>query len=467
MRHSKSIQLLAWMLAFALFLAACGGQPAAPTAQATEAPPAETEPVAEATEPETEETTEPVPAEPTATQPEPAAEPVVLNIMHNWGPDDAKGAPLQSIFQDFMAANPDVVIKDEVFLDSDIPLKVETAYAAGQEPDLVFVQRAGSVITWTDSGITAPVNDYLTEWGFEGKFKDAALSDFTQADGKVQAFPLEGFTWPIWYNNQILGDAGAEIPTTTDEMIDGAQKVRASGINAPFVVGGGDWTGMFFFQLVVESQLTYDEIWDVMGNGNWSNPNAVKGVELFVKLRDEGVFADGIEGLDFGTMNDKFFSGEAGSIHAGAWSFGEAPEELLPNITLGGMPLPAGSPYQKPVIYSAFTAKGIWITRNGLEKIEPIQRFIQFIYQPEMIARFVEEAGMTPPLKDVPVDEAALNPLFVQSLGLDVDIVPTQDLIVPPKVAPEFERITKEAYIPGTTAEQILADLTAAYEADQ
>jgi hypothetical protein len=40
----------------------------------------------------------------------------------------------------------------------------------------------------------------------------------------------------------------------------------------------------------------------------------------------------------------------------------------------------------------------------------------QFIYQPEVIARFVEQAGTTPPLKDVPVAEAELNPLFVQSL---------------------------------------------------
>ena len=40
-----------------------------------------------------------------------------------------------------MKANPDIVIKDQVFVDADIPLKVETASAAKQEPDLVFVQR--------------------------------------------------------------------------------------------------------------------------------------------------------------------------------------------------------------------------------------------------------------------------------------------------------------------------------------
>ena len=44
-----------------------------------------------------------------------------------------------------------------------------------------------------------------------------------------------------------------------------------------------------------------------------------------------------------------------------------------------------------------------------------------------MIARFVEQAGMTPPFKDVPVDESKLNPLFVQSLNLPAEVAMTPD----------------------------------------
>ncbi len=31
------------------------------------------------------------------------------------------------------------------------------------------------------------------------------------------AFPIEGFTWPIWYNTKVFKAAGVEIPKTTDE----------------------------------------------------------------------------------------------------------------------------------------------------------------------------------------------------------------------------------------------------------
>ena len=60
-----------------------------------------------------------------------------------------------------------------------------------------------------------------------------------------------------------------------------------------------------------------------------------------------------------------------------------------------------------------------------------------------MIARFVEVAGMTPPLKDVPVDQAKLNPLFVQSLTIPAEVAETPDFFLPAKcsqTSSEFPR---------------------------
>ncbi len=84
-----------------------------------------------------------------------------------------------------------------------------------------------------------------------------------------------------------------------------------------------------------------------------------------------------------------------------------------------------------------------------------------------MIARFVEQAGMTPPIKDVPVDPAKLNPLFAQSLNMDVEVAETPDFFLPAKVQPNFATVSQEAFTPGTTAEKILEDLTALYEANK
>ena len=99
--------------------------------------------------------------------------------------------------------------------------------------------------------------------------------------------------------------------------------------------------------------------------------------------------------------------------------------------------------------------------------MDAVKRFVQFLFQPESIARFVEQAGMTPPLKDVPVDASKLNPLFAQSLNLPAEVAMQPDLMMPGDLRPDYLRITQEAFSPGTTAEKILADLTALYQANK
>jgi multiple sugar transport system substrate-binding protein len=386
-----------------------------------------------------------------------------LNIWHNWGPDDAKGPAMKSILADFMAANPNITIKDSVYVDADIPLKVETASTAKQEPDLVFAGTFGTS-AWTDSGVALPVNDYIKQWGLEGKFTDVALSNYTQADGKIQAFPIEGFTWPIWYNTKVFAAAGVPIPTTTDELIADAKKIRAVG-DQPVILSA-DGMGQALFTLIIQSATTDQEAVQCLGKGDWTVPDCIKGVQLFVQLRDAGVFVDKVQGIDYPTANTQFGLGKVAMSHFGAWEFG-APEvaAVLPDVQLGGFPLPAGSPHKLPVYYSAFTAKGIFVTPNGAAKLDAVKKFIQFIFQPAMIARFVEQAGMTPSIKDVPVDKSKLNPLFAQSLTMQAEVVETTDLIIPAAVGTDLGRVFTEALTPGTTSDKIIADLTAAYAA--
>jgi multiple sugar transport system substrate-binding protein len=401
----------------------------------------------------------------TAVPPTATPQPVTLTIWHNWGPDDAKGPAMKTILANFMAANPDITIKDEVYVDADIPLKVETATTAGQEPDLVFVQLVGDPLTWTDSGVTLPVNDYIKQWGLDGKFKDVALSNFTQADGKIKAFPLEGYVWPIWYNTKVFQAAGVDIPKTTDDLIAAAKKIRATG-NQPVIASGSDGMGQYLFTLIMQTAMTDQEAEQCMGKGDWTVPDCIKGVKLFTQLRDAGVFVNGIQGIDYPTANTQFGTGKVAMSHFGAWEFG-APEvaAVVPDVQLGGLPLPAGSPHKLPIYYSAFTAKGIWVTPNGAKKADAVKRFVQYFYQPSVIALFVEQAGMISPLKDETVDASKVTPLFTQNLSAVAEVAETPDFYLPPAVATDFGRVSQEAFTPGTTAEKILADLAAAYAA--
>jgi multiple sugar transport system substrate-binding protein len=403
-----------------------------------------------------------------APTPAPPEEQVVLKVMDNWGNQaDAKGPPLTSIFEDFMKAYPNIKIEEEVFADSEIPTKVETAFLAGEEPDLVFQNYGLGTLKWLDDGVAIPVTDLIQEWGLKDTFKEEAIREYTDSEGRIASFPLEGFTWPVWYNVKILKEAGvSDIPKTIDELIEASDKVRAAGYQ-PLVVGGSDWTGQALWDVIKQTVMTDQEAGEAYQKDNFANNEKfVKAVELFVKLRDAGVFVDNSEGLEFATMNEMFFSGKAAMMHAGAWSFGECPEELRQDVVVSGFPLPSDTPRMKPVVPTGYVGKGIWITRNGAKKIDAVEKFVTFFYQPDMIARFVEQAGMTSPLKETPVDESKLNSLFAQTLnwGDSVEYIQVMDLYIPPKAWEDLWRATKQMYLPSSTVDQILTTFDQAWQ---
>lgn len=397
----------------------------------------------------------------------PAMEEVTLHVMHNWGETDAKGPPLQSIFSDFMETYPHIKLEQEVFTDEEIPIKVETAYLAGEEPDIVLHNLMANSLTWTEDGLTVPIDDYLVDWGLKDGFLETALQEWQNPQGHYSAFPLEGFNWPTWYNTRILGEAGVEIPTTFDELLAAIPKFREAGY-APIVTGGADWTGWAQFGLILATHMDYyDKALPLFQNGGlWEDPVGIAAVEGFVRIRDAGGFADETPGLDFGGRNEYYYSGKAAMMHGGSWVYSETPEELLPDITLAGFPLPEGSPHAKPLIFAAYGAKGVWITRNGAEKLDAARKLVEFMYQGDMIARLVEQSSMPPPLKEVQVDESKLNPLFVQSLKLadKVTMMPAVQGQVPGAVRPDLLNMAKEAYL-DVTAQEILDAIQAAYEA--
>jgi len=451
MKPRFSQTALSILILVSIILTGCAQGQATPAAATQAPPPAAVEP--EATD---------VPAQP-------AAAPVTLNIMHNYAPDDPHGPVLEQVFKDFMAANPDIKIEAQIYSDLDIPLKVETAFLAGQEPDVVFNNYAISRDTWIDKGVTLQLDDLLKEWGFDGKFLPAALDSSRDKQGRLVAFPFEGFTWPVWYNTDIFEKAGVEVPTTTDELVEAAKKIREAGYE-PFTVGGIDWSGYAVFTTIVQLKLSDEEMREVFGKGGFAqNKNAMEGIKLFTELRDAGVFAEHSEGFQADAMNAMFFSEKAAMMQAGSWAYGQLPESMQDHTALAGFPiLASGSPHEKPVIYAGF-GKGVWVTRNGGQKLDAVRRFVQYVYSAESLTPFIVDTGMPSPLLDLQVDPAKLSPFMLQSTEYvkGVTIVDITDNYVPQKAFDALYKASAGAFIPGATPEDIAAEFDKIYAEQQ
>ncbi|SCL36131.1 multiple sugar transport system substrate-binding protein [Micromonospora rhizosphaerae] len=394
-----------------------------------------------------------------------------LRILTNLPDSDSKGKQLTTIIANFQKANPGVKIERE---DAPAPEEAHNRYEqaklAGNEPDIVITNLFGKPTSWLDNGATVDVAKDAKDWGLESLFLPEALNAWRKPDGRLQGFPWEGFTWPVWYNLDLLNKAGvAKVPTTTDELIDATKKLRAAGIQ-PIVTGGKDWSGNKLFSLIVESMTTDEQALAAFRDGAWDTPEVKAGIELFTKLRDAGVFTDSAEGLTADQQRSTFGAGKAAIMHGGSWDYGSAdiPTAKNANIELGGFPLAPSSTRQKPVIYTDFTATGVWISPKGQDKAATVEKFVKHLYTPESLGLLVEAGALAPVADDkVKVDKSTLPKLYVQAsekLKATTEVAVLSDVHVPTKSQTGFERATSLAFTPGTSADDIIKALKQAWQ---
>lgn len=348
-----------------------------------------------------------------------------IDVVTRWASGSPEATVQKRVFDAFTAKTG---IKLQVTEGTEsIDDQVQTAVAAGKSPDLVIVNLFDKTIGWLDAGVTVPADKYLKDWGLADRVKPDALNEWRvggKPDGALQGLPFSGFSWPLWYNTELLKKAGVDvIPTTTDQLIDSAKKLRAAGIG-PLVVGGSDWTGQKLFYQIAQSYTDANTMKTVMQKGGYcATPSVLDGIKLFTTLRDAGVFIDNAAGLTADDMYATYYSEKAAIMSAGSWAYAGAVSAgtgVEKHTTLGGFPLPSGAVFSKPTSYQGFTGVGFMITKQGAsaKKVDKVRQLVQAFYDDANVGDFVKTTSILPPTTG-DFSSYATNPLLAQSLGLD------------------------------------------------
>lgn len=372
---------------------------------------------------------------PATKAPAPTDAPVTLTIYHNWGKSDAKGAPMAEIFAGFQAKYPNVKLDAQIYVDSDIPKKVETEFVAGKEPDIVFSGFDPLLQSWVDTGLAIPASKTMTQFGLDGRIVQLGLDSWTNEKGQLVAIPLEGTIKGVLYNTKILDAAKVSYPKTTDELMVAIPKIKAAGYEV-FAASPKDDGGKNAFRWTWQSAMAREEFIAFTKTGKMASyPSAVTGMNDFFRLKDAGAFPADVAGMSAELEKEMFYTGKAAMWTGGSYYWQELisrSPDMAKSIKFGGFPIPQGSKYTKSTIGSAMTAKGVVVTRNGAKKMDAVEKFVRYFYQPENIVKFVEAAGMIPPVKDVKFDPAKLDRLFIEAIELqnsgNVTILPITTL---------------------------------------
>jgi len=370
----------------------------------------------------------------------------------------ASEAPFSVWWEEFVAAfeekYPDVTVDMSDAQNSDrYQETLLTRFAAGDPPEIVqqtttnFFQLAGA-------GYLADVGDLVPDsWG--------PLQSTYEWDGKTVGVMTLASGLVLYYNEQLLNDAGVDVPTTPEELVAASQAIYDpqngiygfAGVSAPqdpklynesamFVVGsGGQW---------------FDG-----DTPNFDSPEVAKGLEFYKEA-----LATAPPGLQFTQRNELFQSGKAGFMVENANFMGaiqqQAPADVKPNLKPARVPFPT-----EPGLASVALS-----IPDGLDDatLQAARDFVSLAVSPEWQKRYAELIGAPAPDPDSTADLLTENPymkLFVELQGEAVSILPTG-----PEVRKDFPIYRKEIFdsLVGITSGAVsipdaLADLQASTEA--
>jgi multiple sugar transport system substrate-binding protein len=195
-RMNKWLPGLTLLMIMALVLSACGGgAPATAGPDATE--PAATEPAAGGP------TLEPTPIVNAFGE---CSDPLIL-----WhGLTGTDGAVFAVLLEKFVADNPDVCLRSEGIPWDTFFQKYPTAVAAGSPPDMVIFH-AAEVNQMASEGLMMPLDDVIFNDGTLNKedFNPSVVENIT-FDGQTMAVPFDNHGWLLWYNTELITNAGLD-----------------------------------------------------------------------------------------------------------------------------------------------------------------------------------------------------------------------------------------------------------------
>lgn len=104
---------------------------------------------------------------------------------------------------------------------------IPTAYANGEAPDILFVEPA-TFTKYAERGMLADLTSYYTD-ELKEDLLPSALESVTY-DGKIMALPYEMETLGLFYNVDMLEEAGIEPPQTWDELYEAAKTLTTDDV---------------------------------------------------------------------------------------------------------------------------------------------------------------------------------------------------------------------------------------------
>ena len=213
------------------------------------------------------------------------ADKVTVNFFHRW-PNEPKNSYINSLIDEFEAANPDIDIVADCVLNDSYKEKIRVLVSTDALPDVFFSWSGVFGENLTRSGRVLALDDVMardSEWS--SQIVEGQWAPFNY-NGKQYGAPWSMDGKAFFYNVDVFNELGIEIPTTLNELYAVCEKLKENGSDEPISAGfSAPWAVSHYLgticQRVVDPEVLAK---DYTGGGDFSDPAYIEALNIFKKL---------------------------------------------------------------------------------------------------------------------------------------------------------------------------------------
>lgn len=377
-------------------------------------------------------------------------------------------APLMEELAKEYEAKTGVKVKMELLQADVLAQKFQAAVQSGTAPDIVasWAGIGDKLAEFAKEGYILNLQPYMDQ-GWKDRFEPAFLESTSFKPGNkwgiapgVYLVVLDANNMQILYNTEAYKKAGLQPPKTYEEWLSQAAKLKEAGY-APFSAGFGAWAlpafaGMYIWNVVgpADMEKTYK------GEMPYTAEPWVKFLNLFVKMRDAGLLADGAISFDVPASESLFVNGKAATLFDGSWAIGVF-NSMNPGFKSYDVFMPPGSTDGKyPVKIPGGVGALLFANGKSANKEEAV-KFLQWLTDKDAQSKYAQTSFNLPAIKGA-ADPTKLSSVLANFSAHMGDIAPTLSATMQPQVETAMVKGIQNILLGKATPEQVAKEMEAA-----
>lgn len=274
--------------------------------------------------------TDPTLTETPAINSPPLDEQITLKLWHIWVTEsDSNKRPFEKTLQYWHEEHPNIRIETEATESEAYKIKLRTAIAVNEAPDIFFGWGSGFAEPFVDSGKVLALDEYLGE-EILGKIIPGSLENFTY-NNKIYALPTFLIAGIFYYNQELFNKYDLEIPETFSELLEAVKVFKENRIT-PIAVGLRDgWPGIFYQNILAIRTAGVEKCISALNKeSSFYQPDFIESAQLLKDLVDAGAFYNTSIQLTQYEAENTFLRGRVPMYYCGSWSAGSMDTDDCP-----------------------------------------------------------------------------------------------------------------------------------------